>query len=433
MVRRGHDVTVICDRSRTAPYEIDGIGVVRPPRRGVQSWLAHICDDADLLVTHLDLTREAMQLALDLKKPLAHFVHNTAQLKHHHVNTLKCQLAIFNSHWVAEAEEWSGPQIVIHPVVEPECYRCEPGNAITLVNPTPGKGAATFYQLAQLLHEQEFITVAGAYGTQIACPKPSPSDLTVRREHEFFKEGAAYGSVEPATCLHGLLNVSHLNHTSDIREVFRKTKILLMPSDYESYGRVGIEAACAGIPTIAHPTPGLTEAFGDAGIFYNRDDIAGWHAELKRLLTDEIYFRKRADICLALAASLDPKREFDRLEQAFVETVRAWRIVQEGPIVKMWTTDRRLYLNGTGQITDRQTEGVSLYRGVGGQIPLAVAKQLGFVEPLSEGEDPDPGAATQTQADLDTKALSHPPENKAIESPEESKKRGRKPKEPRAA
>lgn len=429
MVQRGHTVTVICDRSRTAPYEIDGINVVRPPRRGVQSWLAHICTKADLLITHLDLTREAMQLALDLRKPLAHFVHNSFQLKYHHVNTLKCQLAIFNSQWVADAERWPGPQIVIHPIVEPACYRCETGEAVTLVNPTPGKGANTFYQLAQLMPDQQFITVAGAYGAQIPCPKPSPSDVTQRYAHEFYKEGAAYGSVEQTECTHGLPNVAHLNHTPDIRTVFRKTRILLMPSEYESYGRVGVEAACAGIPTIAHPTPGLKEAFGDAGIFYDRDDIASWHAEIHRLLTDEIYYRKRADAVLKLADSLEPDGEFDRLEQGFVETVAAWRFAQEEPTVKMWTTDRRLYVNSSGLITDKQAEGVSLYRGVGGQIPLDTAKDLGFVPTSVEAQEPDPNRATRVEPDLDTKALSAPPENKAIESPEETKKRGRKKKE----
>lgn len=434
MVQRGHVVSVICDRSRTAPYKIDGIDVVRPPRRGVQTWLAHVCADADLLVTHLDLTRQAMQLALDIKRPLVHFVHNSFQIKYHHVNTLKCQLAIFNSHWVAEAEQWPGNQIVLHPVVEPERYRCERGEAITLVNPTPGKGANTFYQLAQLMPDQQFITVAGAYGTQIRCPKPQSSiDAMSRRSHDFYKEGAAYGSVEYAECEHGLPNVTHLNHTSDIREVFRRTKVLLMPSDYESYGRVGIEAACAGIPTIAHPTPGLEEAFGDAGIFYDRDDIAGWHGEIQRLLKDDVYYRKRTDAVLALAESLDPEGEFDRLERAFADTVEAWRITQEGPVVKMWTTDRRLYLNGAGEITDKQTEGVSLYRGAGGQIPLDTAKRLGFIGSDLEGEDADANAAGTVEPDLDTKALSHPPENKAIESPEETKKRGRKAKEPKAA
>lgn len=437
MVQRGHTVTVICDRSRTAPYKIDGIDVVRPPRRGVHTWLTHICSDADILVTHLDLTREAMQLALDIKRPLVHFIHNSFQLKYHHVNTLKCQLAVFNSHWIAEAEQWPGSQIVIHPVVEPERYRCERGEAVTLVNPTPGKGANTFYQLAQLMPDQQFITVAGAYGTQIACPRPrSTADAALRRSHDFFKEGAAYGSVVHSECEHGLPNVTHLNHTSDIREVFRKTKVLLMPSDYESYGRVGIEGACAGIPTVAHPTPGLKEAFGDAGIFYDRDDIAGWHGEVHRLLNDDVYYRKRTDAVLKLAESLYPEGEFDRLEQALTETVQAWRLAQEGPVVKMWTTDRRLFLTAAGTITDKQTEGVSLYRGLGGQIPLETAKRLGFVAPETEGEDRNLDGATEVEPDLDTKALSHPPENKAIQSPDETKRRGRKAKskeEPKAA
>src|ERR1041385_5710077 len=76
MVRRGHRVRIICDRSTTAPYTHDGIEVVRPPRRGVQSWLENFVRDADLLVTHLDLTSQAMQLAMAVKKPLCHFVHN---------------------------------------------------------------------------------------------------------------------------------------------------------------------------------------------------------------------------------------------------------------------------------------------------------------------------------------------------------------------
>lgn len=434
MVQRGHLVVVLCDRSVTAPYTIDGIQVIRPPRRGVQSWITHFAGDADLLVTHLDLTREAMQLAIDLKKPLVHFVHNSIQLKHHHVNTLKCQLAVFNSHWVAEAENWPGPQIVIHPVVEPEHYRCERGDGITLVNCTPGKGSATFYQLAQLLPGEKFFTVAGAYGTQMRCPKPSAADTVQRVSHDFYKEGARYGSVEKSICEEGLPNVTHLDHTSDIREVFRRTKVLLMPSGYESYGRVGIEAACAGIPTIAHPTPGLTEAFGDdAGIFYDRDDIAGWFNEVKRLLDDEVYYRKRSGAVLDLASRLEPESEFDRLEEAFIKTVEDWRISREGVKVKMWTTDRRLYLTADKRITDNKAEGLNLYCGVGGQIPLDTAIALGFINGAEKGDEPNLNVAGQVTPDLDTKALSAPPENKAIEGPEETKKRGRKKKEELAA
>lgn len=399
MVRRGHSVNVVCDRSKTAPYTIDGIEVVRPPRRGLQSWMAHFVKDADLLVTHLDLTNQAMMLALDTQKPLVHFVHNSAQLKYWHVNTVKCQLAVFNSHWIAEAEQWPGLQIVIHPVVEPEYYRCERGDSITLVNPTVGKGQKTFYDLAQMMPQRSFITAQGGYGDQVPCPK-STTGLG-RVEHVFYDAQGAEGP-----CL-GLPNVTHLKNDPDIRNVFRRTKVLLMPSDYESYGRVGIEAACAGIPTIAHPTPGLKEAFGDAAIFCDRNDVTAWFMEIERLFTDDVYYRKRSDTALELTASLIPEFEFDRLEEALLETSASWKRKDEVKNVKMWTSDRWIWKMGDGSFkaADDQripTGAVTLFAGKGTSIPEAIAREHGWIS-------------------VDAKAIEAPAENKAIESPEENK------------
>lgn len=416
MVQRGHEVTVICDRSQTAPYVIDGINVIRPPRRGQQRWLQEFVKDCDLLVTHLDLTSLAMSLATDVNKPLAHFVHNSAQLEYWHVKERKCELAIFNSHWVAEREKWEGPQITIHPVVEPHHYRCERGEKITLVNPTSGKGARTFYELARLMPLHEFITAQGGYGIQVPCPRGYGSTL-----HTFYDDKGG-----EANCL-GMPNVTHLKNDPDIRNVFKQTKVLLMPSEYESYGRVGIEAACAGIPTIAHPTPGLTEAFGDAGIFIDRDDIASWHSELHRLVTDDVYYRKRSDAVLRLADSLDPESEFDRLEEALLVTTKRWQNRENDTMNKMWTSDQRLYKRADGSITTNRNEAQSLYVGIGGQIPEEEAISLGLI----------PRPAIQTETLLDTDALTpeakaqEPQENKAIEVPAENKsiekpKRGRK-------
>lgn len=427
MVRRGHEVNVVCDRSKTAPYEVDGIKVIRPPRRGLQTWLAEIVKDADLLVTHLDLTSQAMMLALDTQKPLAHFIHNSEQLKYWRVNTVKCQLAVFNSHWIADlrvkwgypvgggedanklregyACVWPGPQIVVHPVVEPEYYRCERGESITLVNPTVGKGQKTFYDLAQMMPQRSFITAQGGYGDQVPCPK-SLTGLG-RIEHIFYDDQGT-----EQTCF-GLPNVTHLKNDPDIRNVFRKTKVLLMPSDYESFGRVGIEAACAGIPTIAHPTPGLKEAFGDAAIFCDRNDVAAWFMEIERLFTDELYYRKRSDIALELAAELDPESEFDRLEDALLVTSANWKKRDEVKDVKMWTPDVRLWETSEGK----------LVREIGGRIPQNAVRQWG-IEPIPEdvairnGLIPDPN---QEEA----KAVEAPEENKAIESPAETKRRGR--------
>lgn len=401
MVRRGHDVVVICDRSQTAPYSIDGINVVRPPRRGQQTWLETFVKDADLLVTHLDLTSQAMQLAMATKKPLVHFVHNDAQLKYWRVIPLKAQLVVFNSKWIAEKPEdwtyssnenahkylWPGPSIAVHPVVEPQHYRCERGEMLTLVNPTPGKGANTVKALAHQMPERKFLAVEGGYGEQIIT-KPGTNPKT-----------EATGNIE------------WMAHTPDVRDVFRRTKVLLMPSEYESYGRVGIEAACAGIPTICHPTPGLVEAFGDAGIYIDRNDIAAWYNEIERLLTDEVYYRKRSDIVLALADSLDPEPEFDRLEQAFIETVERWQVKESGNVM-MWKSDRWIWKlrDGSYKATNDQripSDAVTMYAGKGTDIPEEVARQNGWIG-------------------VDAKAIEAPEENKAIAGPQETKAKRKK-------
>lgn len=412
IARRGHQVTVICDRSLTAPYTVDGIDVVRPPRRGQQAWLEHFVKDADLLVTHLDLTSQAMSLAMAVQIPLVHFVHNDSQLMYWRVDArvpYKNSLTVYNSQWIADKpSSWGGekmppewmPQhsIVVHPVVEAEHYRCERGTKITLVNPTPGKGVETFKALASLMPDTEFLAVEGGYGEQIIV-KP--------------------GSNPKRPAIEASGNIEWMAHTPDIREVFRKTKILLMPSEYESFGRVGIEAACAGIPTIAHPTPGLTEAFGDAGIFIDRNNIPAWFNEVNTLLTDDVYYRQRSNAVLALADSLDPESEFDRLEQAFIETVERWKDGGLSPM-KMWKSDRWIYLMADGS-----------YKAVdnAGRIPVGSVKQVAGLGTML----PEKFAKENGWIGLDAKAIEAPEEIKAFEEPQETKARGRKRKESAAA
>lgn len=420
MVSRGHEVKVICDRSHTAPYAIDGIEVVRPPRRNQQKWLRETASECDLMLTHLDLTSLAMQLALAVRKPLAHFVHNDAQLTFWRVIPLKAQLVIFNSEWIAnspkdwygnsQSELWPGHSVTVHPVVEPEHYRCERGDSITLVNPTNGKGQATFYNLAQRMPERQFITAQGGYGYQVSCPSRSLSSKakigTADYVNHFF-----YNDVGSEQNCFGLPNVTHLKNDPDIRNVFRRTRVLLMPSDYESYGRVGVEAACAGIPTIAHPTTGLKEAFGDAAIFCDREDVDSWEKEIDRLFTDEVYYRQRSDAALVLAGSLQPESEFDRLEQALVETAERWREEHEAKDMNIWISDRKIWKTKHGykiEVDGRiPLDAVTLYAGIGTRVPMDLAIEQGWV-----GE--------QSRVIEVGKMIDGPAENKML-TPEENK------------
>lgn len=435
MVKRGHEVTVIADRT-PEDYEIEGIQVKSlPSNQFHHARVREIAKDADVLITHLDCTSLAMTLAVDLDKPLVHVVHNHAQLGYWNVPPHKAQLVVFNSHWIAmnetyKDEPWPGRSVIIHPIIEPEKYRCERGNKITLCNPTEGKGIHTLYRIAEEMPDYEFLVVEGIYGEPVAPPHLPDSWVDAHPNIEFMK------------------------NDPDFRNVLRKTKVLLMPSNYESYGRCAVEACCAGIPVIVHPTQGLWEALGDgrrypavatkygvegsmvtsqetlplglfdgglvngAGIFClryqpkekepNEQDLINlesWKRQIERLYTDDVYYRSRSDAALKLVASFDPNADFDRLEDALLVTSQGWVSRNEVSKVKMWTSDRRLWETTDGKLVPEQNgripqDAVRLACGIGGQIPEEVAQTNGLIE---------------------AKAIEAPAEDKAISSPEETK------------
>lgn len=422
MVERGHEVVVIADRTPES-YEHEGVHVLSLPKTQFHhETVRKHAKDADLLVTHLDCTSLAMTLAVDLQKPLVHFVHNHAQLAYWNTPPHKAQLVVFNSHWVARNETykdapWPSPSAVVHPIIEPEKYRCERGTKITLCNPTVGKGVETVHKLAESMPDYEFLIVEGIYGEQIAPPH-LPDEWVASHP-----------------------NIEHMKNSPDFRDVLQKTKVLLMPSGYESYGRCAVEAACAGIPSIVHPTQGLWESLGDgrkypaeaeyglegvaviarevlqpgmfdgglingAGIFCDRDDIPSWRGQIERLYSDEIYYRSRSDAATKLANSLDPEGEFDRLEKALLLTSENWYARDEVKAMKTWTSDVVLWWCKDGKLrpeVDRRIPPDAVV-SAGCEILESVAREQGFLKD-------------------EAKAIEAPAENKAIQAPEQTKER----------
>lgn len=234
-------------------------------RRDLHQW-------ADVVVTHLDHSRLAMRYAAKARKTIVHLVHNHLQLEANQVSTKNCHLAVFNSEWLADRVQWPGEQIIVRPPVWQDDYRTTPGEHVTMVNLTASKGCETFYELARRRRDDQFLGVVGAYGHQIIRQIP---------------------------------NVDIHDHTGNMREdVYARTRVLLMPSDYESWGRVAVESLCSGIPVIAHPTEGLTESLGDAGIFCDRSDIDAWERELQRL-DDPDEYAEASERASRRAAELD--------------------------------------------------------------------------------------------------------------------------------
>jgi len=286
-VARGDSATVVCSARPAGVWSLDGVNVIAPanPAR-----IPGLVRKADVVITHLDLTRDAIKATTRHGRPLVHLVHNDDQLRYHKVRPREAALVVYNSHAIARKAKFKARTLVVHPPVRLEDYATTPGRAVTLVNVTQAKGAQTFYAAARALRETPFLGVRGAYGLQIAR-NDSP-------------------------------NVRTIPNTPDMRdEVYAKTRVLLMPSSYESFGRVAIEAAASGIPTIAHPTPGLLEALGDAGIFVDRDDVDGYIATIRELVQDEAAWQAAGARVQVRAEYLErqSEAELDELEAALLE------------------------------------------------------------------------------------------------------------------
>ena len=304
-VARGAQVDVILDEptSFTEVTVIDGV-TVHPYHDWDSGKFNVMARDTDIIMTHLDCSERATYVAQYCGKPMVHLVHNTFWQTQGYLSA-GCDLAIYNSDWVAnfhEQRDKSGlalvantqnveqisvaltvpkvtqwDSIVVHPPIDFDRYVTTPGDHITLVNLFPNKGAAIFYEMAKRFPKLPFMAVRGGYD----------------------KKEYMIPDVLPP-------NVRIVQNCNDFNDVLSRTRTLLMPSVYESFGRVALEAAASGIPTIASDTPGLREALGETGIYCpvsmtepdewgrhfpapSPEDLDAWESAIKALQTKKAY------------------------------------------------------------------------------------------------------------------------------------------------
>lgn len=282
MVRRGHEVTALTTLARIT-HTLDGV-VVKPRDPNGRDLRA-----ADVIISHLGDDGRTARDAERFGIPSVRMVHGSNPSNAERIARYRTALVVFNSHsTLAEVGDVDVPAVVCHPPVDPARYRTTPGDLVTLVNIAPEKGGVTLALTAASMPDVDFLAVRGGYLSQ-----------HVRM---------------PA-------NVETIATVSDMAaEVYSRTRILLMPSERETWGRVGVEAMASGIPVIAHPTPGLVESLGDAGIFVDRTDRAGWIREIRRL-SDPGEWAAASAAALARSVELDPADDFDRFAHAVEQLV----------------------------------------------------------------------------------------------------------------
>lgn len=276
-------VNVITGRTPSVPI-YDRV-VLLDEKKTPEATIDSILQRSQCLITHHTMQPNAVRTALNYKKPLVVFIHDHNQYKN--LREYKRWLGenlyiVTNSQWI---EKYHAPlhlpSCVCYPPVDWREYVTETNRKyVTLINVNRNKGGEIFIEIAKAMPDVEFLGVKGGYQKQF---------------------------------LGNLPNLTYVPTTKEIKTVYAQTNILLMPSKEESWGRTAIEAMSSGIPVIAHPTPGLVESCGDAGIFCDRYNVSAWVREIRKLLDNEEYYQACSLACKRRAIELEPEAHLDRV------------------------------------------------------------------------------------------------------------------------
>lgn len=265
-VAAGHEASMFCThqtadrvwRGSYAPIEVDGVTVYRSGNPLLAAKAMTRTRPA-VVVSHHQHATLAIRAAKQVRARSVYLTHNQMDINKRPLQAHP-DLVIHNSEWVRESLQRFGGQaqeFVFHPPLTADRHTVpNTGDGYTLINLNRDKGAELFYKLAETMPDRKFVGVVGGHGPQV-----------VRR----------------------LPNVEILEHGPDMQRVWSRTRVLLMPSVYESYGLTAVEAGINGIPTIANPTPGLLENLGPYGLFADRDDPQAWVDQIERLDTPLAY------------------------------------------------------------------------------------------------------------------------------------------------
>tara|TARA_Y100001972_G_C7667153_1_gene337693 strand:+ start:161 stop:1111 length:951 start_codon:yes stop_codon:yes gene_type:complete len=252
-----------------------------------------MCRKADVIFTHLRQTGLALNMGRALKKPVVFFSHGRKAYGVVKVRK-KGVFVIYNANHTKELleKEYKNQEgMVLHPPIHKDYYQVKKRRTyITIINHCIEKGGDIFSRIAEAMPDRKFLAVKGSYGDQY---KWMPKNVRVEKQAE------------------------------DIRKVYKRTSILLMPSISETYGRTALEAMCSGIPVITSDNPGISEACGYiANYVINRTNVDEWVKAIEEVEED---YQTTSKNCKLFTDTLNPERDLAEFENFLTNKVLTWK------------------------------------------------------------------------------------------------------------
>lgn len=187
-------------------------------------------------------------------------------------------MVLANSRFTAgrAMRELSVESHVVPPLVRPEAYRTPSRrDRVVFVNPHPFKGVEIAMGLAERRPDVEFLFIESWH-------------LDPDRKAEYHTRAS------------GLPNVEWSGSVTDMREVYGRARVVLVPSTCEeAWGRVATEAQVSGIPVLASNRGGLPESVGKGGILVDPEaPLDVWEGALARMWDDPVTYEQLSEAAL---------------------------------------------------------------------------------------------------------------------------------------
>jgi glycogen synthase len=226
-----------------------------------------------------------------LSSPLSRQVHSTEWWLAHRADTvITCSAAMRDE--VAELFDLDpGPIAVLHNGIAPRRWRSGPGMVEAAGDRYAPRGEPLLLYFGRLEYEK------GVQDLIAALPR-------IRRAHPGTRllvagTGTARDMlVETARAHRVRRSVRFLGHLPDaeLAALLAAVAAVVLPSRYEPFGIVALEAAAAGAPLVASTAGGLGEVVldGETGLSFAPGDVAGLAEAARAVLTDPAAARRRA-------------------------------------------------------------------------------------------------------------------------------------------